>query len=64
MAVLRSADAGGSAPLARVETAVLNSLKLVPVSALAKIDEINQLDFCLVPIKRGAHKISAKTKAG
>ena len=64
MAVLRSADAGGSALLARVETAVLNSLKLVPVSALAKIDEINQLDFCLFPIKSGANKIFAKTKAG
>ena len=49
---------------ARLETAVLNSLKLVPVSAVAKIDEINQLDFCFIPIKSGAHKISAKTKAG
>ena len=48
---------------AQLETAVLNSLKLVPVSALAKIDEINQLDFYSVQIKSGAHKISAKTKA-
>ena len=36
---------------AQLETAVLNSLKLVPVSALAKIDEISQLDFCFGPIK-------------
>ena len=48
---------------AQLETAVLNSLKLVPVYALAKIDEINQLEFCFGPIKSGAHKISAKTKA-
>ena len=48
---------------AQLETAVFNSLKLVPVSALAKIIEINQLDFCFGPIKSGAHKISAKTKA-
>ena len=47
---------------AQLETAVLNSLKLVPLSVLAKIDEINQLDFCFGPIKSGAHKISAKTK--
>ena len=47
----------------QLETAVLNILKLVPVSALAKIDEINQLDFFSVPIKSGVHKISAKTKA-
>ena len=36
---------------ARLETAVFNSLKLVPLSALAKIDEISQLDFCFGPIK-------------
>ena len=48
---------------ARLETAVLNCLKLVPVSALAKIDEINQMDFCFVSIKSSAHKISSKTKA-
>ena len=59
MAVLRSADAVRSPGNGRF----LNCLKLVPVSALAKIDEINQMDFCFVSIKSSAHKISSKTKA-
>ena len=48
---------------APLKTAVLNSFKLVPVPPRQKIDETNQMDFCLVPIKSGAlHKISAKTE--
>ena len=45
MAAFRCTDAGGP----RLETAVKNCLKLVPVLAVAKIDEINQLDSCAVP---------------
>ena len=33
----------------RLETAVKNCLKLVPVLAVAKMDEINWLDSCAVP---------------